>query len=219
LSSRTAVSQGESALLALSVFAFSEMLSVIIRYFTWGSYSSWLAMIVVETLTVWWMLPFLIAYKVERRDARSLGLVVDRERYLRYSAYAAVGLVLPVFLVQADASLLIEFAEQVVYIGLAEEFFYRGYLLSRFCRWLGDLRGLFLTSLTFGLGHFVSRLSEKGLGYIDVAGLVALQTFLGGLLLGYIFLRARNIWPGAILHVSGNMYSTRIIELFSGLGI
>ena len=39
------------------------------------------------------------------------------------------------------------------------------------------------------------------------------QTFLGGLLLGFIYLRARNIWPGAIFHVSMNVYLSRVLGM------
>jgi membrane protease YdiL (CAAX protease family) len=42
------------------------------------------------------------------------------------------------------------------------------------------------------------------------------QTFMGGLILGTIYLRAKNIVPGSILHVAGNMYVSRIVEVLSG---
>jgi membrane protease YdiL (CAAX protease family) len=34
-----------------------------------------------------------------------------------------------------------------VYIGVAEELFFRGYLMGRFCEWLGDRRGLLLNAI------------------------------------------------------------------------
>jgi membrane protease YdiL (CAAX protease family) len=43
-----------------------------------------------------------------------------------------------------------------------------------------------------------------------------LQTFLGGLFLGYIYIRSRSVVPGSIFHVSTNAYIPRFIEILSG---
>jgi membrane protease YdiL (CAAX protease family) len=160
-----------------------------------------------------WTIPLLIAYAVEKRGAKSLGLPVPRDKVVRYTAYAIVGLVLPAIVVEVDRGLLVEFVEQVVYIGVAEEVFGRGYLMSRLCDWLGDKKGLVLGALIFGLSHVVSLVSQHGLKYPVSDLLMFVQTFIGGLILGYIYLRAKNIVPGSILHVSGNMYISRIAKL------
>jgi membrane protease YdiL (CAAX protease family) len=162
-----------------------------------------------------WAIPFLVVYTVEKRGAKSLGLSVERERYARYAAYGIVGLVLPAVVVGIDRSLFVEFIEQVVYIGVAEEVFGRGYLMGRLCDWLGDGKGLVLGALIFGLSHVVSLVSQHGLKYPVSDLLMFAQTFIGGLVLGTIYLRARNIVPGSILHVAGNMYISRIAELLS----
>lgn len=163
-----------------------------------------------------WVIPSAIVYEVEGRGVRSLGLAVRRELIPRYALYAVVGLVLPAFLVGADEMLLLEFVEQVVYIGVAEEVFSRGYLMRRLCDWLGPRQGLFLNALLFGLAHVVSRLAQHGLQYPDRLVTVFIQTFAGGLLLGFIYLRARNIVPGAIFHTSMNMYLPRLIAMLGG---
>jgi membrane protease YdiL (CAAX protease family) len=51
------------------------------------------------------------------------------------------------------------------------------------------------------------------LAYPRHDALLGLQTFLGGLLFGLIYLRARSIVPGAILHVATNAYIGRFIEM------
>jgi len=71
--------------------------------------------------------------KIEKRDARTLGLTIERKSYLRYDILAIIGLILPIFIVRFGLGLIVEFLEQILYVGLAEEFFYRGYLLDRFC--------------------------------------------------------------------------------------
>lgn len=65
----------------------------------------------------------------------ALGLFVGRELYARYALYVVVGLVLPALVFGVDRALLLEFAEQVTYIGVAEEVFSRGYLMRRLCDW------------------------------------------------------------------------------------
>ena len=203
-------------LIALSVFTLSQIAQSGINYFTRGaSYFHWAIVTSIATIVLWYALPFIITYRLEKKDARSLGLAVGREKYIPYTIYAIIGLFFPAFLVGFDTELAIEFIEQIVYIGLAEEFFYRGYLLNRFCKWLGDWKGLFLSALLFGLGHIIARLAENGLRSIVPATQAATQAFLGGLIFGYMYLRARNIWPSAIAHVSSNMYIYRIIALFS----
>ena len=211
-----AVREKRFALLALAIFILSEGVSTLKFILTRGlPYNQIAYLSALQALIFWWILPILIVYKVEHKDWRSLGLAVQREKRLIYLLYAVIGLILPALFLGIDRTLLIEFGEQVIYIGFIEEIFYRGYLLRRMCDWLGDTSGLLITSILFGLGHIFSRLAQKGFAVLGPASLIGLQSFLGGLLLGSIYLRARNIWPSTIFHVSLNMYLNRIIELFS----
>lgn len=167
----------------------------------------------IGTVLTHWILPFLIVYLVERRDAQALGLTVRRERVGAYAIYALVGLVLPAIIVGVDRSLLLEFVEQTVYIGVAEEVFFRGYLTARLCHWLGNLKGLLLSGLIFGLAHADSRLSQHGLAYPAPDAPLGLYTSFGGLRFGFIYLRAKNIVPGTIPHMAMNAYLGRVLAM------
>jgi membrane protease YdiL (CAAX protease family) len=204
------------ALIALAVFALAEVVTcglfLLRRYIP---SLRGIPAVPIATFVFFWVVPLLIVYLVEKRGVSFLGLVVPRERYVRYVLYAVAGLVVPIAFVGLDRGLISELIEQLVYIGLAEEVFNRGYLLRRLCDWLGDRQGLLLSSLLFGLSHIVSRLSQHGFRYPLADLSLGFQTLMGGLILGYMFLRAKNIMPPAIFHVSTNMYLERVITLLS----
>jgi membrane protease YdiL (CAAX protease family) len=45
---------------------------------------------------------------------------------------------------------------------------------------------------------------------------VSLETLIGGLIFGLIYMRSGSVIPVSILHMSTNMYLGRIINLFGG---
>ena len=188
--------------------------------FLWDARSSWFEWYpygpIVAALTHWGM-PFVAVYLLERRDWRSLGLRIPRRKRAAYGLYALLGLVGPGSLLGFDRPWVIEFVEQVAYIGLAEELFFRGYVTGRLIHWLGNGKGIMGSAAIFALAHFVSRVSQVGLRYPMRLAEVYLQTLMGGLLLGYIYWRSKNIYPGAILHVAGNMYLGGLTDLFGAL--
>lgn len=205
------------AILALMVFAVEEIAgSLVFQSMNRCPVLRDSLLLPIATLITHWALPLLIVFLVERRDIRTLGFTVERERVGRYIVYAFIGLVLPAFVVGFDRILVIDFIEQIVQIGVAEEVFFRGYLLHRLVEWLGSGKGLTLSALTFGFAHIISRVSQHGLEYPLHDVMLGLQTFMGGLLFGFIYLRARNLYPGAILHVAVNLYLEKFIELLSG---
>lgn len=91
-----------------------------------------------------------------------------------------------------------------------EEYLFRGYLMTRLCAWLGEARGLLLNALVFGLAHVIFVVTRFGLGDPYLIAGSSFQTLLGGLLLGYVFLRSGDILPGSVLHISMNLYLPRI---------
>jgi len=202
------------ALLALGIFILSEAVFVILSIFLRGQPVTRINLAnAIATIFVRWIPTLVVVYKIEKRGADSLGLLIEREKRTSYVIFAVVCLVVPALFVGFKKHMLVDFVEQIIYIGLLEEFFYRGYLMNRFCEWLGNGKGLLLSAFIFGLGHVIARIADHGFGILDQALLTGGQAFLGGLIFGLIYLKSRNIWPGAILHISTNMYLFRIIEI------
>ena len=164
----------------------------------------------LTTILFNWLLPLLIVFGIEGRGTRSLGLRVEPSRRNLYVALAIVGFVLPALFTGYSWELVVEFIEQLAFIGLAEEFFFRGYLMGRFCDWLGDLWGLLLNATVFSLGHLIFLFTMYDLSLVWGNLMVGFQTFIGGLLLGSIYLWAGDIIPGSILHISLNIYLSRL---------
>ena len=63
---------------------------------------------------------------------------------------------------------------------MVEEFFFRGYLMGRFCKWLGDIKGLLLNAVNFSLTHIIFLFSRYGLTYVRGELIIGFQTFMGG---------------------------------------
>lgn len=86
--------------------------------------------------------------------------------------------------------------------GFAEEIVWRGYIQTRLVAHSGMVKGLLGASLLFAFWHFPARYFQYG---VD-GGLASSVTFLpAGLIFGFVMLRARNIIPGSIFHVSWNL--------------
>lgn len=87
-------------------------------------------------------------------------------------------------------------------VGFAEEVFLRGIalnlLLDRFSKTRGGVWGaVLISSLIFGLAHFVNLLAGAGLESVCVQ---VIQAAILGVILAAIYLRSNNIWITIILH-------------------
>ena len=204
------------ALIALAVLAAEKIGAFMIFKFLSRSHSMIEISLTILGLVFYWIVPLLVVYVVERGYRLSLGLVIGEGRFLRYGLYAFIGLILPGFIIGFNQELILSLMEQILLIGLAEEVLWRGYLQSRLCEWLGVLRGLLLTSFLFGSGHLVSLFSQHGFEYLANDLLIFSQTFIGGMILGYIFIRAKSVIPGAIFHIFGNLYLFQLVGMLSG---
>lgn len=69
---------------------------------------------------------------------------------------------------------------------VAEEIFFRGFVLTGLLRRFGVARALLLSSLLFGAFH------------IDPGAI--LLTFMLGLVLGWVYLKTGSIWPAIFAH-------------------
>ncbi|UCD44137.1 MAG: CPBP family intramembrane metalloprotease [Candidatus Bathyarchaeota archaeon] len=212
MSKGTDIDEKSYAMTALLVFALDRIVVVVLNLLRGGMAPSdrmlWLN---ATTLVFSWAMPLIVVSRIEKRDAGSLGVAVSKERRRLYALYLLVGVVLPMMFFRSVEEYFTELLEQVVFIGFAEEFFFRGYMMTRFCAWLGETEGLLLNAFVFSLAHAVFVASRYGLAYPLLLAQSSLQTFAGGLLLGYIFLRSRSILLGSILHTSLNLSLPRIL--------
>jgi membrane protease YdiL (CAAX protease family) len=202
------------ALLALVTFAVEEVVTALVFLFRNRTpvLQESLLLPLTTTLTHW-ALPLLVVFYVEGSDVRSLGLTLKRENIVKYLVYLFVGLVVPGFFLGFGQGFFFELIEQILQIGVAEEVFFRGYLLHRFADWLGNPRGLVLGAITFGFAHVVSRVSQHGWNHLIPDVTLGIQMFFGGLVMGCIYLRTRSLLPCATLHVSANLYLDMFIKL------
>lgn len=79
----------------------------------------------------------------------------------------------------------------VIIAPVIEEVFFRGFLQQAFTKRFGLNRGLLLASLIFAIAHFEFQ--------------VLIPIFILSLLLGWMFIRSRSIWPGIIFHAVNNI--------------
>jgi ABC-2 type transport system permease protein/sodium transport system permease protein len=79
---------------------------------------------------------------------------------------------------------------------VAEEFFFRGYVLSAFRNRVKPLRAVLYSALIFGLFHVIN------------GSMLSLERFfpttLLGLALGFVAIRTGSLWPGVLLHAIHN---------------
>ncbi len=79
---------------------------------------------------------------------------------------------------------------------IAEEFFFRGYVLSAFRNRVSGTRAVLYSALIFGLFHVIN------------GSMLSLERFfptaLLGLALGFLAIRTQSLWPGVFLHAIHN---------------
>ena len=79
---------------------------------------------------------------------------------------------------------------------LAEEFFFRGYVMSAFRSRLKPLRAVLYSALIFGLFHVIN------------GSVLSIERFIPtmflGLVLGFVAIRTGSLWPGVLLHAIHN---------------
>ena len=84
----------------------------------------------------------------------------------------------------------------------AEEIFLRGFVLTGLLKRFGIRRALLLSSLMFGLFH------------IDPGAIV--PTFALGLMLGWVYLKTRSIWPAIFAHALHNTFAVLLARYGTG---
>lgn len=181
----------------------------------WGILSANLYIVPIDLITiavVVWLL---------RREGSSLGAMLGRLRGkdVLLGVAIGVGLLVALFAGQFLGNLLMYggpppvgqswdpafrmplwyglwcIAVMPITIALAEEVLYRGYLQPRWSDRIGGWPAMLLVSLFFGAQHIAFALSSPQAAFVRVLG-----TFLGGLLLAWLFRRTGRLWPLIIGH-------------------
>jgi membrane protease YdiL (CAAX protease family) len=148
---------------------------------------------------------------VEKREIKSLGLTSGKPHPIIYLVLVILSVIIPLVYFEMDRSLLIKVFEQILFIAFAEEVLWRGYFQKRVSDWIGDHKGILLTSFLFGLGYIISLHAIEGYLVPSRSLMLLVQTAFGGLVFGYLFYWSKSIWPGAILHLFGNVFLFRIV--------
>jgi ABC-2 type transport system permease protein/sodium transport system permease protein len=112
-----------------------------------------------------------------------------------------------------ELSPVLVFAAIAIVPAVAEEFFFRGYLLGAFRSRLPAWLAILFTALAFGLFH------------ASVGGLIALERVFSstalGLVLGWVCWTTRSVLPGMLLHMLNNAFVVALAywgEGFKSLG-
>jgi membrane protease YdiL (CAAX protease family) len=107
------------------------------------------------------------------------------------------------------------FAWLTLEVGLAEEFFFRALVQSRFAAWFkSEISGVILMSLVFGLAHapgFILRQAGtvEGLGanptVLNAIAYSIVVLAVSGVLFGVIWARTKNLFALVLLHSAGDL--------------
>ena len=196
------------ALIALLVFAISRII-----------YSAPLLFILT---------PVVVVCLFERRNISSLGFRFDSSKIILTLGITLLGFLGQAILLWASVNvrhvlfsepltlspptdLLDELIGQLFLVGVPEEIYYRGYLMTRLGDWLGKREGYYLSALLFGFGHIWSRLSMHGFEYFGPALIIGISTFVSGLIFGYMLLRTKSLYPPILAHIATNMFASRLV--------
>jgi membrane protease YdiL (CAAX protease family) len=172
-----------------------------------------------------WFIPLFMAFAVEKQNAASLGLAIQRDKIFVYSLYTILGLLLLLFvsglsfylrtkitgessgeIIGATRGIFSALFIQLSLVGFPEELYFRGYLTNRLCDWLGNLRGILIIASLFGIGHIIHRLSVHGIQFLIPAIIIGLQAFIGGVVFAYQLRKTKSLFPSAITHMALNIF-------------
>jgi membrane protease YdiL (CAAX protease family) len=91
---------------------------------------------------------------------------------------------------------------EILFAPIYEEIIFRGVILSALLRRNSRAVAIFFTSFLFGIWHL------KNIFFLDFTNLSAQIFYTGfifGPILGFLVLKFRTIWPGAIFHFANNL--------------
>ena len=99
---------------------------------------------------------------------------------------------------QPGSAILLRVVVLSILIGVAEEITFRGVLLESLSKPLGSGTALFISSVIFGLGHFLNELNGQSFASTKIQ---AVSATVGGLFFGWLYLKmGGGVWIIAIAH-------------------
>lgn len=199
-----------TAIINLIVFSSIPLIWWFCRYRKKEKFFKWIGIYKPQLKSKWWLLlVFAVLYYffynfdfTQLVDANTLAYI-ENSSSVSVNAFAGIGV----------AAIFPALIENFIANGVAEEILYRGFLCKRFCNKLGDIRGILLQGLLFGLMHNVIYLLaglNVGIWYHT---LTFVFTGTGALLLGWLNEKIFNgsILPSILLHGAGNFIATMIV--------
>jgi hypothetical protein len=134
-----------------------------------------------------WFVAFLLYYLVQR----ALGLIGIRMFWNEGEFFA----------LDSAWRVAIVVVSTVIVAPVAEELIYRGYVLEALLSRLGKPVASLLSALVFASIH------------IGVGPGLALHTFLGGLILAFLYVRFRTVYPCVLMHLINNIVAYILIPV------
>lgn len=199
-----------TAIINLIVFSSIPLIWWFCRYRKKEKFFKWIGIYKPQLKSKWWLLlVFAVLYYffynfdfTQLVDANTLAYI-ENSSSVSVNAFAGIGV----------AAIFPALIENFIANGVAEEILYRGFLCKRFCNKLGDIQGILLQGLLFGLMHNVIYLLaglNVGIWYHT---LTFVFTGTGALLLGWLNEKIFNgsILPSILLHGAGNFIATMIV--------
>jgi membrane protease YdiL (CAAX protease family) len=114
-------------------------------------------------------------------------LLIEASRVLQFIIPTPEGF----FSGSSGGNLVLTALSEAVFPALSEELFFRGILLRRLRRRYTDRRALVYSALLFAIMH--------------INPWQTMPTFVGGLFLGWIYIKFKTIWPCMLFHAYNNM--------------
>jgi membrane protease YdiL (CAAX protease family) len=188
--------------------SYSRMLIIIALGF-----SLYLATFTPTTIIIFPALLLLSGLVMERFLERKFEAVEDtvtspstQREVLKYTLIALVGIFFMGFLVKVTFPLELSGYDIIIYgfvIGVAEEQFFRGFLLDFFLAYLPSaIMALLASAVSFMIFHF---------GVMGTAYDSLMYVFAGGLILSWVAYKSRRISPSMIAHGGNNVYAALMV--------
>ena len=199
-----------TAIINMIVFSLIPLVWWLCRYRKKEGFFKWIGIYKPQLKCQWWLLLiFAVLYYffynfdfTQFVDANTLDYI-ENSSSVSVNTFAGIGV----------AAIFPALIENFIANGVAEEILYRGFLCKRFCNKFGDVQGILLQAILFGLMHnAIYLLAGLSVG-IWYHTLTFVFTSTGALLLGWLNEKLFNgsIIPSIILHGAGNFITTMLI--------